>query len=512
MILLFSGVCLSFPFVSGIKSGKNLASRRAWLLFMTVVAFFSNGTKNRGNTMGKPVMAFLIRSHSTRRVGLNSASQRAFFTRTIVPPLSLSGLTRRQLLETSSLAICSGQLRQLAIMSSKGDNNNSVGGKKDDDKIVVPETVKNVPLGNLWSPEEYSIPSSFPDIKSDLPVGQRIVSFGDIHGDIRALKQFLVTARVMDDATSKWIGNNTICVQCGDILDRGDEELECLRLMASLARQAEEEGGALVMLHGNHEAMNAEGHFQYANPGGNFEFDHFIGKKLDQQLNTPLWRLQYADNQPARWAACEPGGVLAQQLLSNMKVVVVVGRTCFVHAGLTAGHIKNYGGIEGMNRATRDWFLNGAYGEFNNTGQYETLDQIIRAAQNRAEAGTTSIPDCLSGGIGDSSPIWMRSYSQPANRAPTAPNAQGLIDDALNAIGHDVQRMVMGHTPQRHINAALKGKAWRVDVGASKGVMSGSPEVLEIIHKGAKNGDDIVNVLTMYEGVVPSKERQIVEF
>jgi hypothetical protein len=33
-----------------------------------------------------------------------------------------------------------------------------------------------------------------------------------------------------------------------------------------------------------------------------------------------------------------------------------------------------------------------------------------------------------------------------------------------------MKRMVMGHTPQSHINAALKGKAWRIDMGASKGV------------------------------------------
>ena len=68
-------------------------------------------------------------------------------------------------------------------------------------------------------------------------------------------------------------------------------------------------------------------------------------------------------------------------------------------------------------------------------------------------------------------------------------------------------RMVMGHTPQFHINAALNGKAWRLDVGASKGVMGGTPEVLEIIH-GLEV--DEVHVLTR-DGKLPASERQIHE-
>ena len=72
--------------------------------------------------------------------------------------------------------------------------------------------------------------------------------------------------------------------------------------------------------------------------------------------------------------------------------------------------------------------------------------------------------------------------------------------------------MVMGHTPQSQINAALKGKAWRIDVGASKGVMNGAPEVLEIIHEGGENGEDIINILTVDGDRIPGSERQSIEF
>ncbi len=71
--------------------------------------------------------------------------------------------------------------------------------------------------------------------------------------------------------------------------------------------------------------------------------------------------------------------------------------------------------------------------------------------------------------------------------------------------------MVMGHTPQNKINSALDGKAWRIDVGASKGVMGGTPEVLEIIHEGGENDEDIVNILTENGERISGKDRSVVD-
>ncbi|EED86822.1 hypothetical protein THAPSDRAFT_264391, partial [Thalassiosira pseudonana CCMP1335] len=278
---------------------------------------------------------------------------------------------------------------------------------------------------------------------------QRIVSFGDVHGDITALRTFLITARVLDPESTndnpRWSGGDTICVQTGDVLDRGDDELACFRLLATLSRQAKESGGALLLLYGNHESLNAAGLFQYANPGGNAEFESTIGSRIDYNYGSNRWRLQFAGNQPSRWASFEPGGLLAENMLGNMLVACVVGRTVFVHAGLQAVHLKGdeeFNGISKLNMEARDWILK----------------------------------DCLGGGIGASSPVWMRDYSQPNDKEPKNPYAKTMI----GTLPLNVQRMVMGHTPQYKINAAMNGRAWRIDVGASQGVMGGTPEVLEI--------------------------------
>mmetsp|Transcript_20912 Transcript_20912/g.59960 ORF Transcript_20912/g.59960 Transcript_20912/m.59960 type:complete len:533 (-) Transcript_20912:4975-6573(-) len=360
----------------------------------------------------------------------------------------------------------------------------------------------------------YDLPPPPSDIITDLEPGRRIVAFGDVHGDIEALKSFLVIAGVMDPLSSVeepvWSGDNTICVQCGDILDRGDDELACFRLLTSLSRQARDAGGELILLYGNHESLNTVGLFQYANNGGNLEFERDIGASIDAALDSNRWRLMFAGNQASRWSAFEPGGLLAANLLANMKVSVVVGRTIFVHAGLTASHVDEYGSIEGMNKAARNWILQPHHGEHDYVGTYETVAEVVESAQKRARGATKKMPNCLGGGTGEQSPVWMRNYSSPNDTVPKDPRAQQLIDEALEKVGHGVQRMVMGHTPQHRINAALKGKAWRVDVGASRGVMHGRPEVLEIVH-GGEGEEDAVSILTTDGEKVDSSDRQVVE-
>jgi hypothetical protein len=80
------------------------------------------------------------------------------------------------------------------------------------------------------------------------------------------------------------------------------------------------------------------------------------------------------------------------------------------------------------------------------------------------------------------------------------------VDSVLKRLQAD--RMVIGHTPQSQINAILNGKAWRIDVGMSRGMKGTLPEVLEI-SKG-DDGEETVAVLTV-DGKVPAEERYVVD-
>jgi Calcineurin-like phosphoesterase len=434
------------------------------------------------------------------------------------------------------------------------------------------------PLSEIVKLPHHFILAPTPEDCIPLGEGQRLVCVGDVHGDFQAMVDFLTIAGVLEFEESSsshnktrtlsmpysalpvsdtpiWTGNNTILVQCGDILDRGSQELACYQLLAQLSHQAKVQGGRVICLYGNHEALNAMGLFQYTTTDS--EYEKLVGKFLDERLvdyyldlqevgdlkkdddinnlseeglsaigaasendsdfatdtekepsktRSTGWRKQYVGNQPARWATYEPNGLLSRSLLSNLKVAVQVGRTICVHGGLTKSHLQDYGGIGGLNEKAKEYILGGDFKDsivYNNRGDYVGLHQPWIEAEQRQTTYINSMPKFLAGGIGAPTPLWMRDYSSPANSPPKNPEAMDMLDRALQEL--DCDRMVMGHTVQAEINAALDGKAWRIDVGASRGVRGGNPEVLEVVKV---NGTEIVNVLTRYTKV-PGENRHV---
>src|SRR5262249_27675271 len=113
-------------------------------------------------------------------------------------------------------------------------------------------------------------------VASKLPAPKRLVAIGDLHGDLAATKSALRAGGAIDDAGT-WIGGDLVVVQTGDGRHRGDDEQAILDYLAGLERQASAAGGALVLLNGNHELMNAAGDFRYVTPGGMHDFDGVPG-------------------------------------------------------------------------------------------------------------------------------------------------------------------------------------------------------------------------------------------
>lgn len=61
--------------------------------------------------------------------------------------------------------------------------------------------------------------------------------------------------------------------QVGDVLDRGDQELQIFHMLERLQHQARKAGGDVHVLNGNHETINVEGRFTYATAGSKSQFD-----------------------------------------------------------------------------------------------------------------------------------------------------------------------------------------------------------------------------------------------
>jgi hypothetical protein len=245
---------------------------------------------------------------------------------------------------------------------------------------------------------------------------QRLVAMGDLHGDLQAARAALKAASLIDES-DHWTGGDTWLVQTGDLLDRGDGESKIFELFDRLSTEAKAAGGAIVMLDGNHELMNAAHDFRYVTPGGMSDFGGDRG------------------------AAFGPGGPWAKKLATRNLVAIVDGNV-FSHAGVVAEWASH---LDDENLAARCWL----------DGQAGTFDDPPRMLTSQ------------------SSPVWTRDYGFPDKVDCAA------LDRVLQTLG--ARRMIVAHTPQDSgITSGCDGKLWRIDVGMTA-KYGGPIEVLEVV-------------------------------
>jgi len=316
------------------------------------------------------------------------------------------------------------------------------------------------------SPDSLNVP----DIEAEwqFPATDRIVAVGDVHGDVTALIGCMEIAGLIDD-NQDWIGGTTHFVQIGDILDRGDEEKDCIDLLAKLRKQAKEAGGMVHVLIGNHEVMNVDLDFRYVTPGAWTDWDtRPKSGTLLVSMAEQLASIGFPPYMKQRVMAFRPGGSAAKEL-AKMRVAIQIGDTILVHGGLRLKHIEY--GLDRLNKQTAAWLEGGS--RYKNWMKPEILDD-------------------------NDSPVWARLYSVPQPKA----RAQEELEAVLTALGG--KRMVVGHTPQlRGVNSAVTPRGfevWRTDTGMSQGMMSGPLECLEVL------GDGTTHIITE-TGIVPAAMR-----
>lgn len=319
------------------------------------------------------------------------------------------------------------------------------------------------------------------DVMLRYPAVERIVAIGDVHGDHDAFTRCLLAAGIINE-DGDWAGGDTVLVQVGDQLDRGDEERTIYETLFRLQDTAPSHGGAVHILLGNHELMNVDLDFRYVTQGGFKDFERDGNTRAEKRKAARMSKPSRAmanvikslpTEQQARARALTPGGPLAVELARRAHIAVIVGDNVFVHGGLSPSHLT-FGGRSEENAL-------------------ETLRSINIQCREFMK-GIAERPMVLRGG---KSPIWMRAYSRPDLK--TGSDACHMLADTLKMI--DVKRMIVGHTPQeRGINAACQGRVWRIDTGMSR-AYGGVPEAIEISKRGR------IRILNVYEGPIQGSAR-----
>jgi hypothetical protein len=295
---------------------------------------------------------------------------------------------------------------------------------------------------------------------------QRIVAVGDLHGDYSAWRDIARGAGLVDGA-GHWAAGSTILVQMGDVADRGPDTLKIIRSLQQLQREAPRKGGRVVVVLGNHEAMNLLGDNRYTTPAEYAAFadgqssarrDRIYqanrarlegaAKAQNPAIKPEQVRAQWMAEHPLGWVehtlAWSPSGELGRWATGNPAIVKIDG-TLFVHGGISADYART-----------------------------ASIDAVNARAAQAMSAADQSPSGVLSDPLG---PLWYRGLAgvdQDAQAARAAmkppvvtPTQDQELTDVLAAYG--AQRMVIAHTPSlKGIQITLGGRLARIDTGISR--------------------------------------------
>lgn len=299
---------------------------------------------------------------------------------------------------------------------------------------------------------------------------QRIVAVGDLHGDFQAWMTVASAAGLVDKG-GHWAGGKTTLVQLGDVLDRGPDSLKIVRNLQQLQKEAPRKGGKVIVVLGNHEAMNLTGDYRYTTPAeyASFADDQSAARREKlYQLNKAAIEASYRASNPQMtaeaihqaWIASTPLGWVEHKLAwmpsgefgqwaTRNPAIVMIGDTLFVHGGISAEYAKM------------------------------SLAEINKRVAVAMASGDDSPKSILTDPLG---PLWYRGLvradadaeaerTENARAAPAAAEPRPTPEQELTAVlaAYGAKRLVIGHTPiLSGITITSGGRLVRIDTGISR--------------------------------------------
>jgi hypothetical protein len=162
--------------------------------------------------------------------------------------------------------------------------------------------------------------------------GRRVVAIGEVQGAYESVVKILRVAELVDDQL-RWSGGDAILIQTGDLIDDGIRVREVMDLFMRLAQEAEAAGGRVIVLLGNHEAMNILGLMH----GVNYQtYETFAGEE-SREKQTAAYHAHVAWLQARAEAVDDPPPAVNEQFRSEWMAVHPPGQVEYVESMAPTG-------------------------------------------------------------------------------------------------------------------------------------------------------------------------------
>lgn len=270
----------------------------------------------------------------------------------------------------------------------------------------------------------------------------RLIAISDIEGNFDGLISFLRNNHVID-ANFDWnFGNGHFLIN-GDLVDRGAFPMAILWLIYKLEKQAEEAGGRVHVVLGNHDLMNIQGWFDYAHT----DFQKAVRAVTGMPETDHAFRFLYSDrHEIGRWLRSKPA-------------VLKIGNLLFVHAGLSHELLP-----------------------FRLT--IPVINQIVRQNLDRDFYFSSTRDPVINTVMGKKGPIWYRNLVREHDGLPKA--SQQQLDQVLDY--YQADKMIIGHTVVPDISTDYLGKLIKLDIlhgqtknsGMTKGILVENKKIYKI--------------------------------
>ena len=362
----------------------------------------------------------------------------------------------------------------------------------------------------------------------EINTSARVVAFGDVHGAYTDWTAMLGELGVVD-ADLNWSGGTTHLVSLGDLIDRGPGSRKVVELLMKLDAQAEQSGGAVHMVLGNHEVMVMTGDLRYVSPA---EFAAFSGDETQADRDAlyaqyrafnpggeeAVVRQTFDEQFPAGFVALRKAfsqdGALGSWLVKQ-PFVVRVNDKVYMHGGIASGvSEESIGALNKKLQGELKAFLD-SMDELRAAGVmpwYVDYHERLGFLNARAEEFVAANPKKQAPWFGalkkvfdaqeafvfsDDSPNWYRGT------AMCHPYAESFNTERfLKRVG--AKQLVMGHTPTRgNVHERMDGLAIRLDTGMLKSVYKGRASALV-----SQGGKDYVHYLGSTEPAQPVPEKR----